>query len=535
MAAITLTMPDGATREVPAGTTPADVARAHLALARQARDLGAGGRRPPRSRLADRGRRDARDQHDGRRRPRARADPPRPRARHGPRGAGDLAGREGDDRTRAGLRLVLRFRPRRAVHARGSRRDRGGDEAHRRRPRPGAHRAVGPRPGAGALRGGGRAVQGRADRPHPGRRADPDVLAWRVDGPVPRPAPPAYRADPGRRVQAHARLRRLLARRRHPAAAPAHLRHRVPHPRRAEGASEVPRGGRGSRPPAARTRDGPLPHAGGGAGAGVLAPGRLDHLHRAAGLHAPRAARGRLRRGEHAAGRLPHALGAVGPLGQVPRPHVRRRGRGGARPDQDGQRAQADELPLPRAALQPGAEVLPRPAAQDGRVRVLRALRAVGRAARDHARARLHAGRRARLLHRGADRGGMRAVHRLPCGRLPRPRLRAVRHRLRHPAREAGGDRRELGLRGGGAARGHRADRQPLPRRGGRRRVLRAEARLLPHRRDRPRLAVRHVPGGPEPARAARRRPTWARTARSIARSCSTAPASARSSGSSAS
>ena len=57
-------------------------------------------------------------------------------------------------------------------------------------------------------------------------------------------------------------------------------------------------------------------------------------------------------------------------------------------------------------------EVLPRPAAAHGRVRRLPPLRAVGRAARPDAGARLHAGRRPHLLPRGPDRGGDGAVHR---------------------------------------------------------------------------------------------------------------------------
>jgi threonyl-tRNA synthetase len=81
------------------------------------------------------------------------------------------------------------------------------------------------------------------------------------------------------------------------------------------------------------------------------------------------------------------------------RPAGRRR-RGRAR-----LRAQADELPRPCADLQARAEVLSRPAAAAGRIRQCAPLRAVGRAARPDARARLHAGRRAHLLHRRADGG----------------------------------------------------------------------------------------------------------------------------------
>jgi threonyl-tRNA synthetase len=50
--------------------------------------------------------------------------------------------------------------------------------------------------------------------------------------------------------------------------------------------------------------------------------------------------------------------------------------------EEAGQRAQADELPLPRAGLQPGPEVLPRPAAAAGRIRLLPPLRGPWRAAR---------------------------------------------------------------------------------------------------------------------------------------------------------
>jgi hypothetical protein len=59
--------------------------------------------------------------------------------------------------------------------------------------------------------------------------------------------------------------------------------------------------------------------------AGLLAPQRLDHLHRAAGLHAPPADDRRLCRGQHAAGGRPQAVGSLGPLGKVPGEHVHRR------------------------------------------------------------------------------------------------------------------------------------------------------------------------------------------------------------------
>ena len=73
-----------------------------------------------------------------------------------------------------------------------------------------------------------------------------------------------------------------------------------------------------------------------------------------------------------------------------------------ADPAQAHLRAEADELPVPRADLQPGPAQLPRAAAAHGRDGLVPPLRAVGRAARHPARAQLHAGRCPHLLQRGA-------------------------------------------------------------------------------------------------------------------------------------
>ncbi len=66
---------------------------------------------------------------------------------------------------------------------------------------------------------------------------------------------------------------------------------------------------------------------------------------------------------------------------------------------------EADELPGPRAGVQPGPAQLSRPADPLRRVRRLPPQRTFGRAARHPARARIHPGRRPHLLHRGPDRG----------------------------------------------------------------------------------------------------------------------------------
>ena len=139
------------------------------------------------------------------------------------------------------------------------------------------------------------------------------------------PAPRQYRPGPGRCLQADVDRRRLLARRLAPPDAPAHLRRRLPHAGR-------PRG-----PPAPGSRRRRSATTGGSAREMDLfhlqeeAPGSVfwhpngftlwrvleDYIRR-------RQRRRRLRGGEDAAAARPRALGAVRPLGQVPREHVRR-------------------------------------------------------------------------------------------------------------------------------------------------------------------------------------------------------------------
>jgi hypothetical protein len=118
----------------------------------------------------------------------------------------------------------------------------------------------------------------------------------------------------------------------------------------------------------------------------LLAPQGLDPVARRRGLHAPPPRGRRLPRGQDTPARRPQPLGGLGPLGEVPRAHVHCRVRG---PDPGGQ---ADELPLPRADLQARHHQLPRPAASDGRVRLLPPQRAFRCLARPHAGARLHPG-----------------------------------------------------------------------------------------------------------------------------------------------
>ena len=346
-------------------------------------------------------------------------------------------------------------------------------------------------------------------------------------------------ADPG--------LGRLLARRPEQPAALPHLRHGLAQPEAARGASGPARGGGQARPSQDRPGDGPVPPPGRGARLGLLAPQRLYHLAPARGLSAPPARRGRLSGGEDAAahGRAP--VGAVRPLGQISREHVRRprrdsEHRGGRtgplrRGRSDG--AEADELPGPRPDLPPGHQILSRPADPARRIRLLPPQRAARRAARHPAGPPVHPGRRPHLLPRGPDRRGDAAVLRPARLDLPRSRLRRLRDQARAPAGEAPRLRRDLGQGRAGSARRRPAGRPGHARismggAAGRRRLLFAQARIPPDRRDRPDLAVRHAAARLRHAGAARRLLHRRGRREAHARSCSTAPSSARSSASSA-
>ena len=201
---------------------------------------------------------------------------------------------------------------------------------------------------------------------------------------------------------------------------------------------------------------------------------------------------------------------------------------------------QADELPGPRPDLPPGHHLLPRAADPDGRVRLLPPQRAAWRAARHPARAPVHPGRRPYLLPRGpAGRGGA-AVLRPARSGLQGSRLPQLRDQARATAGAALRHGRDVGLVGAVVARrgggdGARHGRVWLGGTAGRGRLLCAEARIPPHRRDRPDLAGRHAADRHGAARAARRHLCRRGRRSAIARSCSTAPSWAASSASSAS
>ena len=166
-----------------------------------------------------------------------------------------------------------------------------------------------------------------------------------------------------------------------------------------------------------------------------------------------------------------------------------------------------------------GIRSLPRAAAAAGGVRLVPPLRAVGRAARHHAGARVHPGRRAYLLHRGADRARRRCGSSNCCPSIYRdfgfPEFR-VKFSDR-PATRAGADD-GVGPRRGRAEGGLRDRRRGLHAEPGRGRVLRPEAGIRAARRDRARLAVRHAAGRFRTCRSGWTPNMSARTARATAR-----------------
>ena len=327
-----ITLPDGSVREMPEGSTPADVAAAigpglaKAALAArvdgEVRDLNRpfeGDAEPGAGHLA-------------RREGRARAGPPRLRPCAG-RGGAEAVSRH-PDHLRPGdrRRLLLRLRPGARTAGRSptricrrSRRRCAGssprDEplvrevwSRERRPR--------------LLRKAGRDVQGRMGDGAARGRADHHVPLgpWRgrLDRPVPRAAPRLDRQARSAGVQADPCVGRLLARRPEQPDAEPHLRHRLAQQEAARRASRPARGSGQARPSQDRPGDGPVPPPGRGAWQRLLAPQRLHHLAPAGGLYAPPARRRRLCRDQDPAadGRPP--VGEERPLGQVSREYVRR-------------------------------------------------------------------------------------------------------------------------------------------------------------------------------------------------------------------
>ena len=368
-----------------------------------------------------------------------------------------------------------------------------------------------------------RQVEGR----RVGDAADDGLRARPVRRPVPRPARREHGQD--RPVQAPRGLRRVLARRPVAARAPARLRDGLVD---AGGARQVPlaaRGGEEARPPPPRRPARPVLVPRRLAGRRVLAPEGLAPVPDAAERDAREPGEARLRGDLHAAARPPQALGAVGPLGALPRLDVpARRRRRDVQP-------QADELPGVDVHLPLQGPLVPRPATPALGVRRAPPERAIRRVQRPHAGSPLRHGRRPHLRPAGPDRRRDRGAHR----RDPRVLL-VVR-----PGADAStfGTMPDKAPRRPGDLGGDRGDHagrarevfDEVPGQAQGRRVLRPEDRHPGRGRPGPGMADGDDPGRPtDAARAVRPLRTSTRRAASSARWRSTARSTARWSGSSA-
>ena len=240
-----------------------------------------------------------------------------------------------------------------------------------------------------------------------GRRADGVFLHHRqIHRFLPRAAHPQHRAHSG--VQIDERRGRLLERPGRQSADAAHLRRVLLHAAGTRRVSAPAGRGQAARSPAAGNGARSFQHSGGGrAGADLLASQGRAGAQADGRLAARRTAAPRLQSGLHAAH---HAAGVVEDQRArqfLSREYVWADGSGERRLS-----AQAHELPGAHFDLQIAHAQLSRSAGAAGRAGHGLSLRALRRAARASARARLHAGRRAHLLHAQPDRGRGRGLHR---------------------------------------------------------------------------------------------------------------------------
>ena len=286
------------------------------------------------------------------------------------------------------------------------------------------------------LRGDGRALQGRDPERHR-RRSRVDLQAGRLDGSLPRPARALDRAYQG--FQAHQRGRRVLARRRAQRDALADLRDLV----RIKDALEEHL----KLLELARARD----HRKLGREMGLflfdpIAPGSPFFLPKGAIIYNQLVEyiRRLYRRYGFDEVITPQIYKnelwqTLGPLGQLPREHVpylrsararKLRARQQSRGLAPGLRREADELPGPYLHLPRREALVSRPAAALRRLRPAPSRRALGHAARPHARAHDGAGRRAHLLRARANRRRDQPQYPDGARRLPGAGIRAVESKV---------------------------------------------------------------------------------------------------------
>ena len=297
-----IALPDGSVREVPEGSTPARCRRGDRAGAGQGRAGGAGRWRIARPQPPVRGRCEPGAGHRARREGRARAGPPRLRARPCRGGAEAVSRARRSPSARRPTTASITTSPRRRAAACSPTRSCPRIEEEMRRiiaaDEPLIREEWSREDVRAFFERTGRNLQGRMGDGAARGRGDHHVsLAARatgVDGPVPRAASGLDRQARPAGVQADARVGRLLARRPGQSDAQPDLRHRLAQQEAARRASR-PAGGSGqARPSPHRPGHGPVPPPGRGAWQRLLAPQGLHPVAPARGLYAPPPRRRRL-------------------------------------------------------------------------------------------------------------------------------------------------------------------------------------------------------------------------------------------------
>ena len=180
-----------------------------------------------------------------------------------------------------------------------------------------------------------------------------------------------------------------------------------PDEKSAQGLPDAAGGGREARPPQDRQGTGPVPLPGRGAGRGVLASEGLDAVPDADRLHARVPERGRLAGSQRARN---HGRRSCGSSPGTWRSSARTCSSRETPDERKFYAIKPMNCPGHIQIFNQGLRSYRDLPLRFARVRQGASLRAVGRAARPDARARLHAGRRARLHHRGPDRRGERCA-----------------------------------------------------------------------------------------------------------------------------
>ena len=311
-------------------------------------------------------------------------------------------------------------------------------------------RGLAARRGHRPLRGHRRALQGRAHRGDSRRRDDHPLSPGQFHRPLPRPAPAVHRPA-GQAFKLIEAGRRLLARRQPQPDAAADLRHRLGEPEAARRIPAPARGGGAARPPALGRELGLFHFQEEAAGSAFWHP-KGWVLYRTIESYLRR----RLARAGYQEVRTPQLIDRA--LWETSG-HWENFGEHMFTLESEHKTLALKPMNCPGHVpdLQSAPAQLSRPAAAPRRVRLLPSQRAVRRAARPDAGARLHPGRRPHLLHARADHGRDRGVLRAAASVYRDFGYDDVPDQLRRPAAGARRQRRGLGPGRAGALAGGRA------------------------------------------------------------------------------